>query len=126
MSKVLIIDDDRSLLRNLQNSLVNEGYEVITASNGLEGLWTAQEKLPDLIVLDVMLPGLDGFEVCNRLREGSTTVKIPILMLSANKQDIDKITALKVGADVYMNKPFDKNEFLKVSGRLLSQSKIKS
>lgn len=82
-----------------------EGYEVITASNGLQGLIKAQKDQPDLIVLDVMLPGIDGFEVCSRLRVDPRTSSIPIIMLSAKGQDSDRTTGLTVGALDYLTKP---------------------
>ena len=89
-----------------------EGYQILTATNGLEGLTKAQQEKPDLITLDVMLPGLDGFEVCNRLRGDPETARMPIIMLSAKGQEIDKATGLKVGADRYLSKPVDRNTLL--------------
>jgi DNA-binding response OmpR family regulator len=92
----------------LQHILEREGYEVITASNGLTGLRKAKDESPSLMILDVMLPGLDGFEVCHRLREDAATAKIPIIMHSAKGQDSDKTSALNVGANEFYPKPVDR------------------
>jgi two-component system alkaline phosphatase synthesis response regulator PhoP len=86
-------------------SLKQEGYEIITASNGLEGIRKALRESPDLVILDVMLPGMDGFEICYRLRSEPATSNLPILMFSAKAQEIDKDTGIKVGADDYLTKP---------------------
>jgi DNA-binding response OmpR family regulator len=88
--------------------LGKEGYEVLTASNGMAGLRKAKDEKPNLLILDVMLPGLDGFEVCSRLRAEPQTAHLPILMLSAKGQDADKSTGLKVGADDYLTKPVER------------------
>jgi two-component system alkaline phosphatase synthesis response regulator PhoP len=93
-------------------TLEHEGYQVLIATNGLEGLRKALKEKPDLIVLDVMLPGVDGFEVCHRLRTEPKTAQLPILMLSAKGQEIDKVTGLKVGASEYMTKPWQRSELL--------------
>jgi len=88
-------------------ALEKEGYEVVTASNGLQALIKAQKEGPELIILDVMLPGMDGFEVCSRLRNDPQTSHIPIIMVSAKGQDSDKSTGLRVGALDYLTKPVD-------------------
>ena len=119
MSKILIVDDDPGVLRLLEFILSHEGYQVITASNGIIGLNIAQEKIPDLIVLDVMLPGLDGFEVCHRLRTKPEFQKTPILMMSAKGQDSDKDTGLKVGANEFLHKPIEREELLNTVQNLL-------
>jgi two-component system cell cycle response regulator len=92
--------------------LTKEGYEVVTATNGLTGLRKAEEEDLDLILLDVMLPGLDGFEVCHRLRAEPKTAHIPVLMLSAKGQDSDKVTGLRVGANEFLSKPIDREVLL--------------
>jgi len=122
MSKILVVDDDPMILRALEHILGREGYEVLTAANGLEGLRMAQERTPDLIILDVMLPGLDGFEVCYRLHSGLKTGQIPILMLSAKGQAIDQETGRKVGADKYLIKPVNRLELLDVMQKLLART----
>jgi two-component system alkaline phosphatase synthesis response regulator PhoP len=103
--KILVIEDDPATLRLVDYSLKQEGYEIITASNGLEGIRKALRESPDLVILDVMLPGMDGFEICYRLRSEPATSKLPILMFSAKAQEIDKNTGIKVGADDYLTKP---------------------
>ena len=103
--KILIIEDDPGTSRLVDYSLKQEGYEVITASNGLDGLRKALSESPDLVILDVMLPGLDGFEICYRLKAEPSTVNMPILMFSAKAQEIDKDTGKRVGADDYLTKP---------------------
>jgi len=108
-SKVLIVEDDRTLLDVLKYNLTKEGHDVITASDGVEALDAARDKKPDLIVLDIMLPKLDGFEVCRILR---TEMTAPILMLTARAEETDKVVGLELGADDYMTKPFSMREFL--------------
>ena len=103
--KILVIEDDPATSRLVDYSLQHEGYQVFTASNGLDGIRKALEETPDLIILDVMLPGMDGFEICHRLRSEPKTAEVPILMFSAKSQDIDKTTGLLVGADAYLTKP---------------------
>ena len=108
-NKVLLVEDDRTLLDVLKYNLTKEGHDVITASDGVEALDVARDKKPDLIVLDVMLPKLDGFEVCRILRREMT---VPILMLTAKASETDKVVGLELGADDYMTKPFSMREFL--------------
>jgi DNA-binding response OmpR family regulator len=103
--RILVIEDYQSTVRFLTYTLEQEGFQTSVARNGIEGLRKAQEEKPDLIILDVMLPGLDGFELCRRLRADAETAKLPVLMLSAKAQEIDKATGLKMGADMYMSKP---------------------
>jgi len=106
-TKVLVVEDDPAARRLVSFALEQEGYEVLTASNGLEGLTKAQTERPEILVLDVMLPGLDGFEVCRRLRADTETSGVLVLMLSAKAQESDKTTGLKMGADDYLAKPAD-------------------
>ena len=106
-TKVLVVEDDPSARRLVSFALEQEGFEVLTASNGLEGLTKAQTEGPEILVLDVMLPGLDGFEVCRRLRSDDQTSGVLILMLSAKAQESDMTTGLKMGADGYLAKPAD-------------------
>lgn len=105
--KILFVDDEPGYARAVTYVLQKEGYEVITASNGLQGLIKAQKEEPDLIILDVMLPGIDGFEVCSRLRSDPRTSAIPIIMLSAKGQDADRTTGLTLGALEYLTKPVE-------------------
>jgi len=106
--KILIVEDDPSFSRAINTIIQKEGYDVITATNGMTGLRMAQGEKPDLLILDVMLPGVDGFEICNRLRRDPPTATLPIIMLSAKGQDADKTMGLKVGANEYLTKPVDR------------------
>jgi DNA-binding response OmpR family regulator len=124
--KILVVEDDPATSRLVDYTLRHEGYEVITAFNGLDGLRKALNESPDLVVLDVMLPGLDGFEICNRLRANQSTAKLPILMLSAKAQEIDKTTGLKVGADEYLAKPAAPADIVSHVGKLLAGKKSTS
>jgi two-component system alkaline phosphatase synthesis response regulator PhoP len=120
--RILIVEDDPSVLRATSYILEKEGYEVISAQNGLEGLKKARESNPDLLLLDVMLPGIDGFEICHSLRGEPKTADLPILMFSAKGQESDKATGLKVGADEYITKPVDREVLLsKVAAWLLAK-----
>ena len=104
--RILIIEDERGLTDVLSYNLTREGYEPIVAHDGQEGLRKAQMLLPDLIILDLMLPGIDGLEVCRQLRAGKQTAAIPILMLTAKSEEMDQVVGFTVGADDYVTKPF--------------------
>jgi DNA-binding response OmpR family regulator len=108
-SKILIVEDDLTMLETLEYNLAGEDYQVVTASDGLTALETAREQKPDLIVLDIMLPGLDGLEVCRILRRDTA---VPILMLTARADEVDRVVGLEVGADDYMVKLFSMRELL--------------
>ena len=120
-SKVLIIEDDPATSRLVDYSLRHHGYQVITATNGLEGVRKAQTEAPDLVILDVMLPGIDGYEICHRLRSDPATAGLLILMFSAKAQEIDKETGIKVGADDYLTKPAAPAEIVSRVERLLAK-----
>lgn len=105
--KILVVDDEKTLAKALRFSLEKEGYQVDCAYDGEEALTRVEEEPPDLIVLDLMLPKVDGFEVCQRVRRNHS---IPIIMLTAKTEDIDKILGLELGADDYMTKPFNPRE----------------
>ncbi len=125
--KILIIEDDPGSLRLIVYSIQHEGYQVLTAANGLEGLRKAVKEEPDLVILDVMLPGMDGFEVCHRLRTEAQTAQLPILMLSAKAQEVDKATGLKVGADDYVSKPWRRFELVtKITTLLERKSAVRA
>jgi len=110
MSRVLVVEDDPAILRGLADNLRCEGYEVLQAPDGAAGLRLAREDRPDLIILDLMLPGLSGYEVCTKLRaQGAGT---PILMLTARGDEADRIVGLDMGADDYVTKPFSVRELL--------------
>lgn len=110
MDTILIVEDDPAIALGLQKNLKYEGYEVITATRGDQGLEMAIERQPDLIILDIMLPNLSGFEVCKTLKRNE--VDIPIIILSAKDQEIDKIMGLDLGADDYLAKPFSIRELI--------------
>lgn len=107
--KVLVVEDEPALLDTLEYNLVKQGYRVSTAKDGLKALEIARAVNPDLLILDVMLPGLDGFEVCRILRQ---EMSLPILFLTAKADEIDKIVGLEVGADDYLTKPFSMRELM--------------
>jgi DNA-binding response OmpR family regulator len=106
---VLVVDDEPRYLRLLRANLESVGYRVVTAADGTSGVQKAEMEDPGLIVLDLMLPDLDGFEVCRRIREFST---VPIIMLTARREQSDKVGGLDAGADDYITKPFDATELL--------------
>jgi DNA-binding response OmpR family regulator len=110
MSRVLIVEDDAAILEGLQESLRTERYDVLSASDGLTGYRLAQEKKPDLVILDLMLPKMGGFEVCRKLRAEAFTA--PILMLTARGEEGDRVLGLDLGADDYVTKPFSVRELL--------------
>ncbi len=119
-TKILVIEDDEAIIRFIRRGLAYERYEVETASDGRTGLQKAQENPPDVVVLDLMLPGLDGIEVCRRLRMVSD---VPILILTARDSVNDRVMGLDTGADDYMTKPFNMNELLARIRALLRRSK---
>ncbi len=110
MSKILVVEDEAKIARFVELELRHEGYEVQTSGDGLSGLAAAQDWQPSLLVLDLMLPGISGIEVCRRLRAGGAT--LPILMLTAKDDVSDKVMGLDMGADDYMTKPFAIEELL--------------
>lgn len=117
--KVLVVEDEESLLFTLAHSLKREGYAVVTASRGDDGLKLAREQHPDLILLDVMLPGIDGIQVCRMLRRDSD---VPIIMLTALGGESDRVAGLDTGADDYMPKPFGMRELMARVRALLRRS----
>lgn len=109
MEKILIVEDDRNLLDTIKYNLQKEGYKVVTAGDGAEAIAIARLEKPSLIILDIMLPKMDGFEVCRILRKETST---PIIMLTAKTDETDKIVGLEIGADDYISKPFSLRELL--------------
>jgi len=107
--KILVVEDELSLQETLAYNLKRQGYEVEITGNGLQALEIARRDHPDLILLDIMLPGMDGFEVCRVLRQEMTT---PVLMLTARDDEIDRVVGLEVGADDYLTKPFSMRELM--------------
>jgi len=110
MKKILIIEDEESIRMALEDDFQLENYEVIVASDGIEGLAKAENPDIDLIILDIMLPGMNGFDICKKLR--SQGVRTPIIMLTAKGQEIDRVLGLEIGADDYVTKPFSPRELL--------------
>src|SRR5256714_8395441 len=125
MKKTTIVaaDDDPQLLRLVTRNLQFEGYEVIPASNGQQALEEIEEQVPDLVLLDVMMPKMDGFTVCQRVREFST---VPIIIVTARGQDQDKVKGLDLGADDYLTKPFSVDELLARVRAVLRRSQFTS
>lgn len=108
--KILIIEDEEDLVKGLKLNLAGEGYDVAWAYDGQEGIRKALEERPDLIILDIMLPKMDGLEVCREIRQKN--MNIPIIMLTAKGEEVDKVVGLEVGADDYITKPFSIRELL--------------
>lgn len=122
--KILIVEDEEDLAKGLELNLADEGYRVIRASNGKEGLHLALTEAPDLILLDIRMPEMDGLEVCREIRR--TGSGIPILMLTAKGEETDKVVGLEIGADDYMIKPFGLRELQARIKALLRRSKKNS
>ena len=119
--KILVVDDEELLVKGIRFNLQNDGYEVITGSNGLEALQLAQTHKPDLIILDIMMPQMDGLTACVKIREFSD---VPIILLTAKTEDIDKLLGFEQGADDYLTKPFNILE-LKARVRALLKRTVK-
>lgn len=115
--KILIVEDEPSLIFTLQDTLENEGYNTFIAKEGKKAIEIVKEEDPDLLILDLMLPGISGYDVCKKVRALNYT--FPIIMLTARDQEIDKVTGLNIGADDYMTKPFGVKELLaRIQARL--------
>ena len=110
--KILVVDDEDHIVELISYNLINSGYNVLTANNGLDAVRLAKEENPDLILLDLMIPGLDGFDVCKAIRNDNETKEISIIMLTAKGEELDKILGLELGADDYITKPFSIRELL--------------
>lgn len=122
-TRILIVDDELSIVKFLRANLEAGGYEVLTAMDGVEAISTVEKELPDLVILDITMPRMNGFEVCRRLREWSQT---PIIMLSARGSVEDKVKCLDLGADDYITKPFGKRELIARVGAVLRRSGTKA
>ena len=110
--RILIVDDEPDLLETIQINLEMEGYECLVAYDGFRGLDRARNENPDLIILDVMLPGMNGYKVCRLLKFDEKYKHIPIIMLTAEAQEKDRLTGKETGADFYMTKPFAADKLL--------------
>ena len=111
-ARILIIEDDRDIVEMLEYNLAEAGYDTFSALNGKDGVTLAGREKPDLIILDIMLPIIDGFEVCRTLKNDSEVAHIPIIILSAKSQETDKVVGLELGADDYVTKPFSPRELI--------------
>jgi len=110
--KILIVEDDRDIVEMVEYNLKQEGYTAVHAFNGEKGIGLAGKEKPDLIILDLMLPAIDGFEVCKRLKQQPSTSRIPVIILSAKSRETDKVVGLELGADDYITKPFSPRELI--------------
>ncbi len=120
MSKILIIEDDKTIVEGMEDTLQFHDYTVFTAGSGREGLKLFQKQKPDLIILDIMLPGVDGFEVCKKIKQLNKSM--PVIMLTAKSQESDKLLGFELGADDYITKPFSVKELVARVKAVLSRS----
>lgn len=109
---VLVVEDERDLLDLIEYNLRQAGFRVLRASDGVEGLHLAQRERPDLVILDLMLPKMDGKEVCRRIRQGQETRSMPVMMVTAKSEEVDRIIGFEIGADDYITKPFSIRELV--------------
>ena len=123
--KILIIEDEKDIVRMLDYNLKKEGFRALSANNGEDGLDMARKEHPDLILLDLMLPEMDGLEVCKAIKNDTKTAHIPIIILTAKAQETDKIVGLELGADDYMTKPFSPRELIARIRAVLRRAKEK-
>ena len=121
--KVLVVDDEVNITQILEFSIGSEGFEVITAQNGEEAIERARREQPDLIILDIMMPKIDGYEACRILKANPLTRNIPVVLLTAKGRDIDRRLGLEVGATDYIVKPFSPSKLVERIHRLLSCTK---
>lgn len=119
MPKILVVDDDRVIQQLIEVNLELEGYDVVKASNGEEALAMFAAERPDLVILDVMMPRINGKDVCRKLKSDPVSAKTPIIFLSARAQDMDVEAGLELGADAYVTKPFDPSTLLDTVSSLL-------
>src|SRR5207253_5371319 len=124
--KILLVDDEAVLSETITYNLEQAGYQVTTVADGASALEAAGREKPDLIILDLMLPEMDGLEVCRQLRRESQTATTPIMMLTAKGEEIDKVVGLEVGADDYVTKPFGRRELLARVRALLRRADYRS
>ena len=122
MPRVLVVDDEINIVRLIQVNLERHGYQVETANNGAQALAKIRENRPDLLVSDVMMPEMDGFELLANVRRDPTLMDLPVIMLTAKAQDKDVMEGYKTGADMYLTKPFNPAELIAFAKRILSSS----
>jgi len=118
--KILAVDDERHIVRLVQINLMKEGYEVVTAGTGREALDKVRSEKPDLVVMDVMMPEMDGFEALEKMKADPTMQNIPVIMLTAKAQDADVFAGWQKGADLYLTKPFNPAELLSFVRRIFA------
>ena len=123
--KILIVEDEKDIVKMLDYNLKKEGFRALSANNGEDGLDMARKEHPDLILLDLMLPEMDGLEVCKAIKNDTKTAHIPIIILTAKAQETDKIVGLELGADDYMTKPFSPRELIARIRAVLRRAKEK-
>ena len=123
--KVIVIEDEADILEVIEYNLAREGYRVLSARDGEEGLRLVKREMPDLVLLDLMLPGLDGIEVCRKLKEDPITRSIPIIMVTAKGEESDIVLGLGIGADDYVTKPFSPKELMGRSKAVLRRGPLK-
>ena len=123
---ILIVEDEKDIVKMLEYNLKKDGFKTISARNGEDAIDSARRERPDLIILDLMLPGIDGLEVCRTIKGDSKTASIPIIMLTAKSQESDKIVGLELGADDYMTKPFSPRELIARIKAVLRRGKEKA
>lgn len=121
--KILIVDDEEHIRELIKFNLENNGYKVIAADNGIQALMLAKKESPHLILLDVMLPGMDGYDVCKEVRKDNAISNTPIIMITAKGEELDKILGLELGADDYITKPFSVRELVARTKALLRRTK---
>jgi DNA-binding NarL/FixJ family response regulator len=119
--RLLVVDDEPNLLRAVAASLRAEGYEVVTARNGREALLRVAESVPDLIVSDIRMPGMDGYQLARQLRSSSRTALVPVVFLTAKDELADRVEGFRSGVDAYITKPFEPDELLAVIASILSR-----
>ncbi|MEL7236019.1 MAG: response regulator, partial [Chloroflexota bacterium] len=125
VKRVIIVEDEETLANNLSDKMQGEGFSVKTVNNGEQGLELIRAEKPDLVVLDIMLPGLDGLSICRMVRNDPATAEVPIIMLTARGTEVDKIVGLESGADDYIVKPFGLGEFLARVRAVLRRSRAR-
>jgi len=124
LARILVVDDDRVIQQLVEVNLELEGYEVVKAGDGEEALTAIESFNPDLIVLDVMMPRMDGREVCRRIKGNPETQHIPVIFLSARAQDMDVQSGLELGASAYLTKPFDPVDLIETVERVLAGEQV--
>src|SRR5271166_5974304 len=122
--RILVVDDEPEAVELVEFNLKQAGYAVVTAADGAEALKKARAQTPDLIVLDVMLPEMDGFEICKTLRLEAATARVPIVMLTAKAAEIDRVLGLELGADDYLTKPFSPRELLLRVKKIIARGQV--